>query len=513
MGTLGHFDPPSAAGGPTADFWRTPQVTGGALPDGTNDPTEAIARTGRVGIGPAFAAAAPVAQLDVATAARTGTDRRDANTAAYVTGALPSIVACSPPATPVTGVVEFLHSNQTVGVGIAWNGIYAAGSATNQDLALMQRGNGSLRDQWQAKAGGYATSIKTVADARVLNGGFQELFYDGPDCVYVGGHYLRASSLTPLDTYHQWNITTGGAARNALELRATRNCADALEGAYMRVAGTEVHRKKLTLHDANPGDNARFYGFGILGSTLVYQVDSTNAWHRWYAATGACASQEVFAVSGQALAVVDPSGLNNGGNGAGALRFGAEGSNVAITSNWADPDGVNYRGLNFITGGRFRSSISAGGLFRHQRWGGTADANRKWVNGTQALIQFDEAGSGGGYLSPILWLENNNCGGPCGQGTPPQLIITNSNSTNSLRGWISFLRSPGDQTELASVRAQNSGNLELRALNVVQLIANNAVRLTAKSTGVINISGLPSSATGLAAGDVWRDSSGVLHAV
>lgn len=510
MATEGFYSPPSSGGAAPVDFWRTPQVTGGTLPDGATDPADAIARTGRVGIGPHFSGTAPVALLELAAAARTGTHGNTATTPLYVTGTLPAVAGCPAPATPAGGV-EFRHSNGTQGVGIGHNGVYAAGSAANQELALMQKGAAAMRLQWQAKGSGWATLNHQAGGAFVVNGGFREEYFDN-GCTFIGGRYMRVSSISPLDTYQQFNIVTNGGARNALELRASRNCAGTLLGAYMRVAPNEVHRKKIAMWESSVTDDSRFYGFGVLANTLVYQVPATSRWHRWYAGTGECTSQALFSVSGQAVAVVDPAGLSNGGNSAGALRFGAENSTTGIASGRI-AGSVNQNGLNFFTGNSIRTSISAGGLFRHQRFSRVASDNRVWAaTGAPALAQIDEDGSGGGWLSPILWLENNNCGAPCAQNQPPQLVITNSNNTSNLRGWISFIRSPGDQTILGDIRAVNNGTMQYTAAAALQILTAGVSRVTVKATGVVNIANLPNSAAGLVAGDLWRDANGFVRA-
>src|SRR5690606_24740304 len=142
-------------------------------------------------------------------------------------------------------------------------------------------------------------------------------------------------------------------------------------------------------------------------------------------------------------AVVDPAGLNTGGNGPGALRFGAENSGTGIASG--RPAGsLNEGGLNFFTANRVRTSIGAHGVMRHQLHGQTAATARTWNAGGHPLVQIDEEASGGGAQRPMLWLETNNCGGACGQGTPPTMVITNSNG-NGLRGWITFVSHPVTQ--------------------------------------------------------------------
>ncbi|MBX0291854.1 hypothetical protein K3G63_15485 [Hymenobacter sp. HSC-4F20] len=82
--------------------------------------------SGNVGVGITAAN-----KLDVASASRTNT--HPTAKPLYVTGALTS-----------TNGAEFRTSDATQGVGIGSNSVYAAGSATNQDLILQAKGTGTV---------------------------------------------------------------------------------------------------------------------------------------------------------------------------------------------------------------------------------------------------------------------------------------------------------------------------------------------------------------------------------
>lgn len=88
-----------------------------------------IKPSGNVGIG-----TNPVASLDIASAARTGT-HPTAVKGLYITGDF----------NPDNDGVEFRHSSGTQGIGFGFNTIYAAGSAANQDLGLKPKGTGEVK--------------------------------------------------------------------------------------------------------------------------------------------------------------------------------------------------------------------------------------------------------------------------------------------------------------------------------------------------------------------------------
>lgn len=87
-----------------------------------------IKGNGKVGLG-----VSPTNKLDITTTQRTGS--HPANLPLYVTGDIG----------PLNLGVEFRHSSGAQGIGIGYNGIYAAGSNTNQDLVFKARGpNGGV---------------------------------------------------------------------------------------------------------------------------------------------------------------------------------------------------------------------------------------------------------------------------------------------------------------------------------------------------------------------------------
>jgi hypothetical protein len=88
-----------------------------------------IGSNGNVGIGNS----SPGVTLDISKANRTGTHGNSGNVALYVT---------SDGAGYSDGMAEFRHSNGTQGIGIGYTGIYATGSAANQDINMVPRGIG-----------------------------------------------------------------------------------------------------------------------------------------------------------------------------------------------------------------------------------------------------------------------------------------------------------------------------------------------------------------------------------
>lgn len=260
-----------------ADFWRTQPAN--TLPDGTTDTTEAIHRAGLTGLG-GGTPFTPVATFDVATVARTGTDGRVAGvTPFYLTSVLPSIAPVNQPATPVGGV-EFRFNNQTQGIGIAANGVYATGSNANQDLVLLTRGNGRFEIQWQLPLGNIFHEDIATPSAAAANRTFNRRYFMSGVVVseYTGA---IVDSVAPLQVRQQWSLTVNGAAVVGATLRPV-NDGVRTAGAELFIDNNRINDRKLVLLDTT-STRKQFFGFGIEAGALRYSIAGAANFHRWYA--------------------------------------------------------------------------------------------------------------------------------------------------------------------------------------------------------------------------------------
>ncbi|HMU46208.1 MAG TPA: tail fiber domain-containing protein [Chitinophagaceae bacterium] len=100
------------------------------------------------------------------------------------------------------------------------------------------------------------------------------------------------------------NGTANDARRNAMTVLTNGNIGigTTTPNALIQLANTITNRK-IVLYDLNNNDN-QYYGFGINGGTLRYQVDATLAAHVFYAGTSSTTSNELFRISGNGNAVL-----------------------------------------------------------------------------------------------------------------------------------------------------------------------------------------------------------------
>lgn len=320
---------PAAVVPAAQDFWRT--APGNALPDGITDVQDDMGRNGRVSIAPNFGAGVPqtpVAALDIfGFAGRSGVDGRVVNvTPLYVTGNLPATSDVTTPPATLVGGVEFRHSNQTQGIGIGYDAIYATGSTVNQALHFMQRGAGIIQFIHQALNGGFNYFDK-VSSAITINQGWQNRYYAGGVNKMTMFHRqaaLGVGGTLGMETYDQRTNAAGGFS-NAFWYGPSAT--DAGTFTFMVDPSNVLNDAKIVLWGFN---SPTFYGFGVKSSTLAYFIGNTASFHRWYA--GPAPGTLLFSVSGVGNVTIDPLGVAAGVGIGPVLRFGSESSTDWIKS-------------------------------------------------------------------------------------------------------------------------------------------------------------------------------------
>jgi hypothetical protein len=366
--------PPGAG----ADFWRSP-TTAGTGPDGVNDVTEDIARTGNTGIGSFLAA--PVAKLDVAAVARSGVDGRVAGvTPLYVTGNIPGFGGIVVPPATLTGGVEFRHSNQTQGIGFAYNGIYMTGSNVDNDFTFLNRGTGQISFVQQAlnPAGGGINYINYTGVALAANQGWQHRWWANGALEKV--QIIRRSTVgAGLGVEEFWQAKdAAGVFRNAMIMYPSVTNPSSFS---LQIDLDVINDAKLVLFGHK---TTAFFGMGIKASTLAYFINVAGSHHRWYQGSP---GTQLMGLSGVGNLTLDPNGTGAGISASPLLRFGSETSTEQIASNR-------------VTAGRFLNDIEIG----------TANTRRFAVlnNGriymqNVPIFANDAAAAVGGLLTGELW--------------------------------------------------------------------------------------------------------------
>ena len=135
---------------------------------------------------------------------------------------------------------------------------------------------------------------------------------------YIGTGYAAIQSLDPLSGIMGIDIFPYGPG-NGMISSSTRAISIAPTG-YMGLGGAypnghlqfpnALANRKIVLYETANNDN-QYYGFGINGGTLRYNIDAPGAAHRFYAGTSSVSSNLLFSIWGNKQVLVS----NSGGGG------------------------------------------------------------------------------------------------------------------------------------------------------------------------------------------------------
>jgi hypothetical protein len=139
--------------------------------------------------------------------------------------------------------------------------------------------------------------------------------------------------------------------------------------------GNTVANRKIVLYDTNNNDN-QFYGFGINGGVLRYQVDSPNSNHIFYSAVDDVTSQELMRIQGNGNVGIGKADPQHPLDVAGTIR-GNNLTNGSATLGTTDL-GLYSQSANWV---RYVSSQNAAHI-----WFTDGDAANNFAGGTNIML-------------------------------------------------------------------------------------------------------------------------------
>ncbi|MCU0374434.1 MAG: hypothetical protein MUF24_03910 [Chitinophagaceae bacterium] len=137
-----------------------------------------------------------------------------------------------------------------------------------------------------------------------------------------------------------------GAFTEAMRVRgANVGIGTATPNAPLQFSNSLVNRK-VVLYDANNNDH-QYYGFGVNGGVLRYQVDATGADHVFFAGTSSSSSAELMRMKGNGNVGIGASNPEHRLDVNGRIRIRSGGSGGSSAGIWVN-DNANTRQLGFI---------------------------------------------------------------------------------------------------------------------------------------------------------------------
>ncbi|MBL7738111.1 MAG: tail fiber domain-containing protein [Chitinophagaceae bacterium] len=197
--------------------------------------------------------------------------------------------------TTASGIVATSMGSQTIASG---------DFSTSLGDRSIASGNYTISAGYQTRSSGIATT--SLGDRTLASGysatsmGYQTKAKSNYSL--VSGQFNDTTNTNTL--FEIGNGTADNARHNAMTILTNGNVGigTTTSNALLQLANTTVNRK-LVLYDLNNNDH-QYYGFGINGGILRYQVDAIAAAHVFYAGTSSSASNELFRINGNGNAVL-----------------------------------------------------------------------------------------------------------------------------------------------------------------------------------------------------------------
>ncbi|OYU94338.1 MAG: hypothetical protein CFE21_16345 [Bacteroidetes bacterium B1(2017)] len=258
----------------------------------------------------------------------------------------------------------------SMGAGTQASGLYAISTGLNTiasgDLSTSMGNNttasrfGSTSMGWHTTASGdFSTSMgdNTTAQSYAST---------------VLGRYnaIAGSSGTWIDTDPLFVVGNGifATPNNALTVLKNANLGINVSNPHAPLQfSNAAANRKIVLYETADNDH-QFYGLGINGFTLRYQVDATSANHIFYAATSSSASTELMRITGLGkvgIGVTSPEQILDI-NGRARVRHNGSTAGIWMSNalnGLAGTDGAFF-GLETATAGTEKAGIWVGGAWR-----------------------------------------------------------------------------------------------------------------------------------------------------
>jgi hypothetical protein len=328
--------------------------------------------------------------------------------------------------------IEFRHDNGTQGIGFGFNTIYAAGSNGFQDLGLAAKG--------------------------------------------ASGNLI---------------FSTNGAERMRINASGNVGLGTTTADAPLQFSNALQNRKIVLYAGAN--NDHQYYGFGINGSTLRYQVSSTGDNHIFFAGSSSTTSVELMRIAGNGNVGIGNSAPTE------RLHIGSYSSansymNISTAGGNAYKAGIKLRHFNDSYGWTLESDETQSSFLIKRHFNDPAGITTMTIDGFSGNVNLEGIIINENFIAPVLL----NGFGNYGNGYASVGFYKDKENRVHLRGLANTAGNPLSQAIFnlpAGYRPSTSGRLIMMVGNNngmarIDILANGDVQVQSGSTGWFSLDGI-----------------------
>jgi hypothetical protein len=200
---------------------------------------------------------------------------------------------------------RIMHSNGTVGLAFGFDGIAVDGTNNNNNFNFKSQ-SGIFKLHTASTANN--NSLQRSSGSALANNDFvREQRFAGNFATYLDEDFTQILNVTSgsFDIIRQFNINdANNINKNVMRMQNSQVTADGLAGVPLAGYSGELslnsvlQNRRIVLWDGARNSDHAFYGFGMSGSTLRYQVDAPVARHAFFAGIDKVSSKEIMTMLG-----------------------------------------------------------------------------------------------------------------------------------------------------------------------------------------------------------------------
>lgn len=297
------------------------------------------------------------------------------------------------------------------------------GLATASSSTLMTDGTGV--PSFQLTASNFVTSITGTANQITCSASTGAVTLSLPSSVVIttsvqaGNLQLTANTLQSVNTNGNINITPNGTGITSI----TNNVGIGTSTPHSALQfSNSINNRIITLYETS-NNNFQYYGFGIQGNTLVYNVGEVTNLHAFYCGTSSTTSKELMRITATGVGNSGCVGINVGATPAAALHVIGGVQNVSGEDSCIRAESANSNAKI-----EYKCTSGSGRLYEtRSSSSGTWDLVDRTGNTEKFIVNTSGFGFGGSAVAPSY-------DGDCNGTFRAKKLLGNSNAPSASLG-------------------------------------------------------------------------------